>query len=530
MNVANLHFESPIEIINSGKEKKIKGVLFKVGKVSGNNLQVLGMTEEAKKEIINSVDPFDIEHAGSVVGKVNKITFDDSNFSFGYEGTLNSPKAIEMINSGSIQGGSWTGRAKSGKEWVTDSMYAEATAKDPLPVVIQTLRKIGLVMNPAHPEASLELTNSLKSQNTPEEIEDMSEKPQDESTTKKAQINKYDGAGEVSPTELRNFMKNFQSAGGQSFHVPKNKQESYYNNFAKEITNAVTSSTTGQQIKIAMPYFQDFVSENNFLADFCNFNTDKNDVTISSISNNQLAAEQTLAEQGLGTASDNTYNGVRLAPRARIFIQHEVSNTAIKLGNISQEEIAILMTKNFMRKATKKALFGDNVVSPIIKGIANDASITAVAANATWAVGDFQKQRKNRPYAKDFINVIGFSDWSKFIDYQVSLGKGFTDIDKGFMMAQNFDAGKDYMVIGNSAFQPLVVLQDDVIPPVSNLQTRFHGNFAALGVQMLGMPELIVDNYTKAASNTTIFTLQCELDSQVTNVQQLGYMTGVNVA
>jgi hypothetical protein len=529
MNTADLHFESPIEIINSGKEKKIKGILFKIGKVSGNNLQVLGMTEEAKKEILNSTDPFDIEHAGSVLGKVNKITFDQDNFTFGYEATLNSSKAIEMINSGSITGGSWTGKAKSGKSWVTDEMYNEATSDDPLPVVLHTLRKIGLVMNPAHPEASIELTNSLKEQpqEPKEDSNTMNTKPSEPQEKAKI-INKYDGAGEVSSSELRNFMNNFQGLGAS--YTPKSKQDTYHQTFAKEISNALTSSTTGQQIKIAMPYFQDFVSENNFLADFCNFNIDKNDVTISSISNNQLAAEQTLAEQGLGTPSDNTYNGVRLAPRARIFFQHEVSNTAIKLGNVSAEEIGILLTKNFMRKATKKALFGDNVVSPIIKGIANDASITPVAANATWSVNDFQKQRKNRGYAKEFINVIGFSDWSKFIDYQVGLGKGFTDVDKSFMMAQNFNAGKDYMVIGNAAFQPFVVLQDDIIPPVSNLQTRFHGNFQALGVQMLGMPELIIDPYTKATTNTTVFTLQCELDSQVSNIQQLGYMTSVNVA
>lgn len=504
---------------NSG-EKTVKGLIFTIGVTNKNKYKVLGLSEKANKSLLENSVPIKLTHKGKLLGETANFYIDPKKKGMGVEIRLDNEVAMQLVNEGKLNL-SWAGTAlKEDNTPVTesDTIKLENGTLQELSMYIDEFDHIAFVANPAHPEAIAILQNSFSEDEEPED-----EKPKDlNKNAFKLAILQNTSGGLLTEVE-----KTF-TTGARPLKL-QNQYDAIQQG-AQILQNAISATTTGVQIETQMPVFTDFVNEGNFLSDFTNLVSDTNDKPFTTIATNQVNNVNFLNENAALTANDPTFNGGKTSPTARLAVSQDVSNTELKKGSVKIEQIVTYLMKALQRKATNKALFGDNTTSPIVTGIANDAALTPIVANAGWTINDFIKAERNRPYAHNKLHVMGYSDYLAYKTYLIGLGKGITEIDTGWMFTERFTGDKDYTIIAQAGGNPIVVLHDDIIPNVANLQTRFFGNFKALQPHFLGLPTITIDRNIKASTNQTVITLQDEFDARLMNVSQLNYMTNVNVA
>ncbi len=561
-----------------------KGLIFTVGKPNRNRMRVMGMTEEAKDDMLKGYAGVDVFHNLKKEGSIKRVYFDEAKYGFGIEADV-SEALEEMIQNGAVTHWSWDGvpvRADNG-EPVTAEDLADYSFANPLAVLIARIRSVSAVADPSHLEATIQnhltedkkyfkfstVTNSIMSNTedekkvagkpTPKEggakSQEQEKPPEQKPTPKEGEVKPTPKEGEQKPdtdtVQNQAIQKTFGVGVGQEEQKPltstvKNST-TCFNSFNDElskvigtamntgmvgtIANSTGTTTTGMQTDRLSKKWYDYIGTSSFISKFCDLKTGFLELPYTSVDDTGLP---TLGfydegESTGGTDDGITFTGDSTKPIIACVFQHTVTELAEADGTIKSSDTSAILQKGAMKAVLIASLFGKDTTSGDIEGIVNNPNLTPTTAETNWSYSDFAKMKKNRPYARNGTFLLGQSDADKYHDSLDTLGNGTTSADMTNRWLKAGEPDVDFRVVGTARGKDIVVVQDDIIPVVANKQTRFYGNFEALQVHVSPM-RITRDITTNANKREIIYRCIVYVDAKVKNLQQLNYQTGVDVS
>lgn len=553
-----------------------QATLFNVGKTNRNGLKVMGIDSYAIQDFLD-FGFIDYNHDFVPVGTPLNLTYNADKLSY----ILDFQLFDSSLTFSSV---SWTGFANNmlDGEPITDDTLLQASFNNPVPIWITKLECVSVLSSsllPVHYEGKV-LTKNSKLVNSftiimTDELDnktEVSHTSSDDTTNNKTTLqidsstsesSKFDisDTSEVSSTNSENQVR--QNEEDNSFHKDLKKlvnslgknlptksdfqqlkeglensaNRAYFRNkeiakFDKKLgillKNALLTSTAGAIEDMQKAMMDNFSSSNNFLSAFCNFRASGEPRNVQSFSNLNFPTIPLIAENASQAVQDfATLQGCLLVPSGAVPFSMEVSGMQLESGLLDEVELGRTMRQGVERALVRHALFG-KASSPLMEGIVNNTNITPVVASATFTLSDFGKLTKSLPFAYKPKFVIGRRTHEAILDIlEDEFGGNRNGND--FTQLREFVQEQDWVEIDSLRGRPAIVLNDDIIPVASNLQTAFYGNFKALCVNA-SAPRF--DKVPKAGSPNTylLYMTSHAVDAKVSDISQLLYMTGVPVA